>query len=275
MTALPALDNWQDTKSTLHAYSKVVGAIPRAHGLFHPKWWHISLKMSAQGLTSDPVPLPSGGLLQIRMDLSDHRIKAATSDGALKQYDMRAGRTADDLASELFSDMKAFGLEGEYATEKFENADPRSYDSEQAANYWSAMTRIYSVLQAHRATIDGVVGPLQLWPHGFDLAFEWFGTRTVTYKEHGEVAEYPSQLNLGFSPGEPSHPAPYFYSNPFPFEEDVLLTTPLPEPAFWFTDGWQGSLLEYSSLVGNKQGSQILGNYAKSVYDIAYPTLMA
>jgi hypothetical protein len=93
------------------------------------------------------------------------------------------------------------------------------------------------VFKKHIATLSGDVGQVQLWPHHFDLAVEWFGTRVVEYQEGDEVQEYPSQLNLGLSPGDSGHPEPYFYSNPWPFEKDQLLDKSLPEGARWFTEG--------------------------------------
>jgi hypothetical protein len=167
------------------------------------------------------------------------------------------------------------GLKGDYARQKFENDDPRQYDPDHAKAYFSALVNVEQVFRRHRANLSGDVGPIQLWPHGFDLSFEWFGTRMIESEEHGQKSSFPSQINLGFSPGEPSHPKPYFYSNPFPFEEEKLLDKPLPHGARWFTESWKGSLLEYASLVGHPNSDQKLIDYAKAVYDIASPGLMA
>ena len=41
----PPLTEWEATHKTLHLYSNVVGVVARAHAEFHPKWWHISLKV--------------------------------------------------------------------------------------------------------------------------------------------------------------------------------------------------------------------------------------
>jgi hypothetical protein len=143
-----------------------------------------------------------------------------------------------------------------------------------AETYFAALVNINAVFEKHRATLEGEIGPAQLWPHGFDLAFEWFGTRMIEFAEHGEKSFYPSQINLGFSPGEPSHPRPYFYSNPFPFE-DIFETQPLPHGAQWFTVSWQGSIMEYTSLVDDPQAGEKLQAYAKAVFDITSPSLMA
>ena len=45
----PALTNWEPTRQSLHWYSRAVGVVPRAHGKFHEKWWHISLKVLPDG----------------------------------------------------------------------------------------------------------------------------------------------------------------------------------------------------------------------------------
>ena len=113
---------------------------------------------------------------------------------------------------------------------------------------------------------------MQLWPHNFDLAFEWFGTRTVMYDEPGGQRELPSQINFGFAPGDDSHPDPYFYSNPWPFDEQ-LVTRELPSGARWFTESWKGTLLPYSAMVG--QPDEKLLDYYRAVYELASPDLMA
>ena len=64
-----SLDGWESTKETLHWYSKAVGVVPRAHAEFHPKWWHISLKVQPDGLVTDNMPIPGGGIFSLKMDL--------------------------------------------------------------------------------------------------------------------------------------------------------------------------------------------------------------
>jgi hypothetical protein len=97
----------------------------------------------------------------------------------------------------------------------------------------------------------------------------------VEYDEGGEVQQYPAQLNLGLSPGDSGHPEPYFYSNPWPFETDKLLDKPLPAGARWFTEGWEGSILPYAELAGDSNAEARLLEYARAVYEIASPTLLA
>jgi hypothetical protein len=123
--------------------------------------------------------------------------------------------------------------------------------------------------------LSGECSPVLLWPHGFDLGFVWFGTRIVTYEENGNILRAPAQLNLGFSPGEPSQSKPYFYSNPWPFEKDKLVDHLLPAGASWFSAGWNGSLLPYRELVNDIHAESRLLEYAQAVFEIAAPSLMA
>jgi hypothetical protein len=141
--------------------------------------------------------------------------------------------------------------------------------------YFSVLLEIDRIFKIHRFILEDETGPVQLWPHGFDLSFEWFGTRQVELEEHGEIRYYPAQLSLGFSPGEPYHPEPYFYSNPWPFEAEKLIDKPLPQDARWFTEGWQGSLLPYTALIGDSRAEERLLEYAWRVYLLCKPTLVA
>ena len=271
----PALEGWEETKPTLHAYSKVVGAVPRAHAIPHPKWWHISLKVQPDGLVTENMAIPEGGIYSLKINFQTHTIDLVTSQGNNRSWSMADGLTANELAEKVLSTVAELDLQGEYARNKFENDEPRTYNPVHAETYFSTLVNVATVFEKHHATLAGEKSPIQLWPHGFDLSFEWFGTRMIEYEEHGEKSSFPSQINLGFSPGEPSHPKPYFYSNPFPFEEETLLTKPLPHGARWFTESWKGSILEFGPLVGVPNAEQQLLDYAKAVYEIASPGLMA
>ncbi len=249
----------------MHAYSKALGTLPQAHIAKHPKWWHISLKVRPAGLTIDNIGLPNGGLLNGWLDMRTHEVVIETSQGHRKGFDMGAGMTGTEMAEALINHVGGFGLEAEYVRKDFENDQPTSYDPGHAATYWTALSNASKVLDAQRASLSGDVGPVQFWPHGFDLAFEWFGTREVEY----EGAMLPSQLNLGFySAGDP-----YFYSVPWPID-GAILTGPAPGAGRWTNDPFQGSVLEYSAVADRQDGALVVGVYADAVYRAAAPSLM-
>jgi hypothetical protein len=272
-TLFPALIDWEPTRQTLQLYSRAIGVLPRAHAEFHPKWWHISLKVQSDGLRTTEMALPGGGVFWLVMDLKQHQTLILTDEGPFKEFDMTQGLTATQFGDALLAAVAGLGLSGNYAREKFENDEPREYNAAATERFFIALQNADRLFKEYRATLSGDVGPVQLWPHGFDLAFEWFGTRIERYEEHGQVQEYPSQINLGFYPGDPAN-APYFYSNPWPFEEQKLTAHRLPEGARWFTEGWLGTILPYDELAGDPDAESRLAEYARTVYEIASPTLL-
>ena len=270
MTLFPSLDGFEPTRQTLHNYVNAIGVIPRAHAAFHSQWWHISLRVTENGLKTAVMPLPDSGTFWLEMDLRHHNILLQTSLGGTQSFNMQAGLTGSQMGEQILTAVANLGLSGEYAREKFESDEPRTYDPAQAGKFFTALRNAHRILSEHRATLNGKMGPLQVWPHGFDLAFEWFGTRTETHEEDGAVKELPSQINWGFYPGG----EPYFYANPWPFESEQLVNKPLPVGAAWHTEGWQGSMLAYKELVDEKNAEVRLREYAQAVFDLASPTLL-
>jgi Family of unknown function (DUF5996) len=269
----PSLGDWGATRQTLHLYSRAIGVIPRAHAEFHPKWWHLGLKVQPDGLQTGQMARPGGGTFCLTMNLRQHKIVLSTNEGPFKEFDMTQGLTGTQLGEALLSAVAELSLSGNYTRKKFENDDPREYDPEAAVRFLNVLLNAQRVFKTYRATLSGDVGPIQLWPHGFDLSFEWFGTRVERYEEHGKVQEYPSQISLGFYPGDDDN-ASYFYSNPWPFEAEQLTANPLPEGVRWVTEDWQGTMLPYDELVGDPDAEQRLNEYARAVYNIASPALL-
>ncbi len=268
----PSLAGFEPTRETLQLYSRVMSAVPRSHGEFHPMWWHVSLTVLPDGLITDKVALPDGGELCLKMDLVEHKILLLVDGQVADAFSLLDGRSSTALADDVLGAVGRLGLQGEVDRSRFENDDPREYDPAQASRFLTALVSADRIFKAHRATLSGEAGPVQLWPHGFDLAFEWFGTRVQEHEEQGEVQQIPAQLNLGFYPGSPGVTA-YFYSNPWPFEGDALLGEALPEGASWHTEGWQGAILPYEALVGDRGAEERLLAFAARVFEVSAPTL--
>lgn len=270
---LPVLaPDWEATRATLHRYAQAVGVVPRVHAVADPRWWHASLKVRPTGLVTDPMPLPGGGSAHLRMDLRDHAVHLETSFGDHRVFSMTEGTTSTSFGDRILGAVADLGLDGRYARERFESDDRAPYDPAAAETFWSALVNVASVFEEHRLSLDGTVGQVQVWPHGFDVSTEWFGTRTVDTKRHGAVQSVPSQLNLGFHPGGDEA---YFYSNPWPFEGARLLGQELPHGARWHTEGWKGAYLPYGSLAGDPEAARRLREFAARVHELAAPSLTA
>ncbi len=266
----PLPDDLEPTRSTLHLYANAVGAVAKAHAVPDPKWWHISLKVKPVGLVTDTMAVPGGGTLWLRMDLHQHAVVVETSRGTAESIPMNSGLTGTQFGDAVIAVVAGLRLDGDYARDKFESDDPREYSEAAAVSFFAALVNIDHNLEMHRSSLGDSVGPIQIWPHGFDLAFEWYGTKTIAHEEHGETVDSPSQLNLGFYPAGRA----YFYSNPWPFDPEITRTH-LPQPAAWNTEGWEGSILYYDDLLATDNPEQRLIDYAQAVFDAASPGLLA
>ncbi|MDX1690242.1 MAG: DUF5996 family protein [Acidimicrobiia bacterium] len=270
MTFLPKLPaEWEDTRTTMHRYAQAVGVVPRVHAPPHPQWWHVSLKVRPTGLTTDPMPLPDGGSFHLRMDPRDHAVHLETSHGDARVFPMTEGRSGTRFGEGLLEAVAGLGLEGEYERDRFESDDPGTYDPAAAETFWAALVNVAAVFEEHNAAIEGDHGPVQLWPHGFDLATEWFGDGEESWTHGDQSGTSPWQINLGFYPGGDA----YFYSNPWPFHGDEVTGHDLPHGARWVTDEFEGSKLPYADLAGDPDARDKLGEYAMAVWEAASPTL--
>jgi hypothetical protein len=266
---LPELHaNYEPTRATLHAYALVAGAVPRAHAEPLPHWWHLGMSLHPEGLVTAPVPLPGGALLRLRLDLVSHEIVLTAGDDVVERLDMRRGLSATAMAVEVFAVAARLGLGDDYDRPRFESDAPRPYDAEAATAYLAAFTAAETVLARHRSWLQGrgsggTVGAIHVWPHHFDMSFEWYGLREIVL----DGVTYPSQLNLGFDPTW----EPYFYSTPWPLEP-TLVGSLLPHGAVWHTPGWEGAMLSYET---TRRGNPVVmvADFARAVFELAEPTL--
>lgn len=270
MTHFPSLDGFGPTRRTLQLYARALSALARAHAPAHPNWWHISLKVTPAGLVTDNIPCAGGGILAGRLDFHRAEIVLESSDGRTWALPMDAGLSGRAMGERVLAASNAAGLSGDVDQSRFADDEPGSYDRDMVARFFAALVRADRTFKRHGARLGEKAGPVRLWPHGFDLAMEWFGSRIECYNEGGETMELPAQLNLGFYPGE-DNAGSYFYSNPWPFEEDKLVGHSLPAGASWHTEGWRGTILPYTDA---RDEEQIL-DYAARVFEIASPLLSA
>lgn len=270
----PSLAGFEPTAKTLHLYAKAVAVVARAHAEPHPKWWHISLKVQPEGLATDEMRLPHGGAFHLMMDLNQHIMRLTSNHGEEHQSDMTSGTSSTLFGDNILEAVAKLGVKADYARERYISDEPRIYDPAMAERFFVALSNVAHVFEEYRATLEGDKGPVQFWSHGFDLSFEWFGNRIVRHESGGEIETYTSQLNLGFAPGD-FEIGPYFYSNPWPFEKELLLDKPLPAGARWHTEGWEGTMMPYEELVDDTRAAERLKAYAEAVYQLSAPTLTA
>jgi hypothetical protein len=280
--AWPALpyEDWKGTKETLHRFVQIVGKVRMA--LVPPRnhWWHVTLAVSAHGLTTGPMPY--GTLwVEVELDFVDHRVHVRTSQGRRANFALRDRQPCARFYADLFTALRGAGVDVAILARPFDLGDSPafaddtvhdSYDAEAVVRFWTILRRTDEVLSRFASGFSGKASPIQLFWHGFDLAHGRYSGRRAPAIEGADpvTAEAYSHevIAFGWWPGdERTTPFPAFYSYTAP-EPDALRDQPLePAEAEWQQSGG-GSLavLPYDAVRGAADPAATLLAFYESAY---------
>src|SRR5690606_18340397 len=82
---LPALAAWQDTVTTVHMWTQLVGKIRLEFAPWINHSWGSTLYVTARGLTTSPIPY-GGRTFAIDFDFVEHALRVETSDGGVQSF---------------------------------------------------------------------------------------------------------------------------------------------------------------------------------------------
>ena len=237
-TAWPALrlQEWRDTRDTLHLWTQIAGKTRLALAPFVNHWWHVPLYVTARGLTTSAMPA-GRRLLEVTFDLADHVLVLDLSDGRRRRLPLRAQPTADfyraylaalaELEVELHIDPRPSELPDAIPFDQ--DRQHLAYDPEAVARFFRALASAYRVLSAFRGRFVGKASPVHFFWGSFDLALTFFSGRPAPPRRGADritrEAYSHEVASFGFWPG--SGPVPdaafYAYAAPappgFPAEE--------------------------------------------------------
>jgi Family of unknown function (DUF5996) len=256
MGAWPALpyEAWEPTKQTLHRYVQIVGKVRMALVPFRNHWWHVTLYVSAHGLTTGAMPAGDAAI-EIEFDFVAHRLNVRTSDGRAAGFALRDRLPCAQFYADLFAALHEVGVEVQINPRPFDMGDSPafpddtindSYEADAVERYWRILRLTDHLLARFASDFAGKASPTQLFWHSFDLAHARFSGRRAPAIEGADpvTAEaYSHEIAAcGWWPGDDRrapYPAFYAYTAPEPAE---LRAQPLrPDRAEWQDTG-NGSL---------------------------------
>ena len=243
---LPLAD-WQPTRRTLHSYVQVLGAVRAALAPRQKQAYHLSLRLTAAGLTTTPLPADPH-TFELRLDLTEHLAELVTSQGA-QWYQTLTGQPGAEFYEQVVFGLREVGVSANVERPPLATPEGGPYDQEAVGRFWSALAQIDQVLKRFRAEQREETGAVQFWPHGFDLACLWFSGRKVPGQDPAHAARADEQMNFGFSTGDGGIPEPYFYATAYPLPP-ALSAAPWPADVHWHNQAWNGAVLPYARLVG-------------------------
>jgi hypothetical protein len=153
---------WEPTKQTLHRYTQIVGKVRMA--LVPPRnhWWHVTLYVTARGLTTGPMPAGDRDV-EIAFDLVDHRLDVLTSHGGRSGFSLVERPACADFYALLFGALAELGIEVDIHPQPFDlgESPPFAEDRANATYDPDAVTRYWQALAATPARARRVRGRLR------------------------------------------------------------------------------------------------------------------
>ena len=275
---------WKDTAITLHMWTQIVGKIRLTRTPWINHSWHVTLYLTARGLTTSPIPHPAG-IFEIRFDFIDHKLRILKSDGAVQVIELRPKSVAafyrEVMAalSELKIDTRINTTPNEVEPAiPFEQDDKnRSYDPEYANRFWRVLLQSARVFQEFRSRFCGKCSPVHFFWGSFDLAVTRFSGRPAP-PHPGGVPHLPDAItreaysqevsSLGFWPGSAAMPTPVFYSYAYPEPPGFAEAKIQPDAAF-YQPKLREFVLPYDAVRTAENPDKALLEFAQSAYDAA------
>src|SRR4051812_22979590 len=91
------LEEWEDTKKTLHRFAQIVEKIRLASVPHANHWWYVTLYVTTMGLTTSPMPY--GDItFAIDFDFVARRLVISTSSGAVEALRWKASRSRGSIS---------------------------------------------------------------------------------------------------------------------------------------------------------------------------------
>jgi hypothetical protein len=278
--ALPPLSAWEDTCTTVHMWTQIVGKLRLAQAPWLNHSWGSTLYVTSTGLTTSPIPY-EGRTFTVDMDFIHHRLILTTSTGRTVSFALRPMSVADFYA-EIMAALQALGIEIEILARPVEvpeampfaqNEGNNSYDTLAIRRFWRALVQAERVFAKYKAGFIGKCSPVHFFWGAFDLAVTRFSGRKAPTHPGGvpncadwvmEEAYSHELASAGFWPGTGLGEAA-FYAYAYP-EPDGYREAAIQPEAAYFHDTLGEYLLPYEAVRSAADPDATLRRFLESTY---------
>ncbi len=278
---------WRETCTTLHLWTQIVGKIRLSQTLWLNHSWHVTLYVTARGLTTSPIPYGERAF-QIDFDFIDHRLRIETSDGPQWQMALRPQSVADFRAAIMAAladlgiilDIDELPNEVPNPIRFSEDRVHAAYDPEYAQRFWRVLLQTDRVFKIFRTGFIGKCSPVHFFWGSFDLAVTRFSGRRAPLHQGGvpgladaivQEAYSHEVSSAGFWPGGGPIEYPAFYSYAYPTPTGYRSAAVRLEAAF-FSEDLQEFILPYDAVRTAEAPDAMLLEFLQSTYEAAADT---
>jgi hypothetical protein len=269
---------WRETCENLQLRTQVVGKVRLALTPWLNHSWHVTLYLTARGLTT-------GRPLQIDFDFIDHRLLIQGSDGSARSL-LLVDQPIADFYTSVLAALADIGVRARvhHTPNEVENPIPfvddrvhHAYDREAVQRFWCAMLEIERVFDRFRTSFLGKASPIHFFWGSFDLAVTRFSGRACkppTSSRPGlpdavSREAYSHEVSsAGFWPGGSGVDYAAFYSYAYPEPDGFSRTRVQPEDAR-YDESLGMFLLPYDSVRNAQSPDDTLLAFLRSTYEAA------
>jgi hypothetical protein len=282
--AWPALrvDDWADTRETLHMWLQIVGKLRLAGTPMINHWWQATFYVTPRGLTTGSI-FDGTRSYAVDLDFHDHELRIDVDDGARAVVTLEPKSVASFYA-ELMAALRELGIrttinptpnEVDPAIPFEEDEEHASYDAGAVHLFWRQLVQVDRVMRRFRSRFAGKVSPVHVFWGAMDIAVTRFSGRRAPRHPGGApncgdwvmVEGYSHELSsCGFWAGGGEEGAFYAYAYPEPagfHDHDVT-----PVEAFYSSDFGQ-YLLPYEAVRTAADPDATLLGFLQTTYEAA------
>ena len=276
--------DWKDTCATLHMWTQIVGKIRLTLSPWTNHSWHVTLYVTARGLTTLPIPHDTN-TFEIRFDFIDHNLRILKSDGGHKTIELKP-RSVADFYKAVMTALDELELPVKIDTTPNEIVNPIpfekdekhcAYDADYANRFWRVLVQTDRVFKEFRSRFCGKCSPVHFFWGSFDFAVTRFSGRQAP-PHPGGVPHLPDPVtreaysqevsSLGFWPGAEVMPRALFYSYTYPEPAGFAQAKVKPDAASYNPE-LREFTLPYDAVQKGNSPDEMLLDFAQSTYDAA------
>jgi hypothetical protein len=278
------LEAWSDTCATLHMWTQIVGKIRLTQSPWVNHSWHVTLYVTARGLTTSPIFYGSR-TFDIDFDFIGHELTIQSSDGGVARFSLQPqsvaafyGRLQNEMAKlDLHVNINRKPNEVPNAIRFDQDESHAAYDPVYANRFWRALVQADRLFKQFRGRFIGKCSPVHFFWGAPDLAVTRFSGRRAP--EHpGGVPNLPDPIareayshevsSCGFWPGGGAIAYPAFYSYAYP-EPGGFASAPVKPSAAFYSSDLREFILPYDVVREAESPDETLLDFLQTTYEAA------
>jgi hypothetical protein len=226
------VDDWRDTRDTLHMWTQIVGKVRMALTPAVNHWWHVPLYVSSRGLTTSLIPYGSRSFEMV-FDFCAQQLHIDTADPDRRSVALEP-KTVADFYEQTMAALDSLDIQVKIFARPVEVAESipfaedvvhHAYDGDAALRFWRILVHTDRVLREFRGRFLGKASPVHVFWGALDMAVTRFSGRSAPPHPGGapNVADWVMQegyshelSSAGYFPDGGAEGAFYAYAYPEP-----------------------------------------------------------